>query len=256
MPKKRYSGTKKGRKRNIFRRVLRFVIIVIVVMFLLSVAVVVAYKYLPVRITPLMVKRSVESVLRGDPVVNRKEWVDIDRISYEFALACVASEDNLFLTHNGFSKRGITQAVDDYRKGKRLRGGSTISQQTAKNVFTFGERSWFRKGVEAYFTVLIELVWGKERILEVYMNVVELGSGIYGIEAAARQYFGVPAVLVNRSQAALLAAALPNPRVYSVIHPGPYMQRRQRQIVALMPKMQPLPFFAVNKKKAAGVSKK
>lgn len=156
--------------------------------------------------------------------------------------AVVASEDDLFMTHKGFRFKDIQKAYKANKSGKRLRGGSTISQQTAKNVFTTGTRTWVRKGFETYFTVLIELLWGKERIMEVYLNVVELGKGIYGVEAAAQNYFYKSAKLLTNSEAALIAAALPNPRRYSIKNPGPYMRRRQSQIVQLMWNIGPVDF--------------
>ena len=148
----------------------------------------------------------------------------------------------LFMKHNGFSERAIRQAIAERKEGKRMRGGSTISQQTAKNVFTFCSRTWFRKGVETYYTILIELIWGKERIMEAYLNVVELGDGIYGAEAASRHYWGISANQLSKGQSALLAAALPNPLHYSITRPGPYMQKRKGQILNLMPKMGKIEF--------------
>ncbi|HPW90576.1 MAG TPA: monofunctional biosynthetic peptidoglycan transglycosylase [Paludibacteraceae bacterium] len=196
---------------------------------------VVLLKFLPVYVTPLMVIRVVEAIFDKERDVRvEKTWIPIEKMSPKVVRATIAGEDDLFLSHYGFSIKGIRKAYEDNKKGKRLKGGSTISQQTAKNVFTSGSRTWVRKGFEAYFTVLIELVWGKERIMEVYLNVVELGDGIYGVEAASQRYFNKSAAKLNASQSALLVASLPSPRRYSVTNPGPYMRRRQEQILWMM----------------------
>jgi len=166
------------------------------------------------------------------------EWVDYDEISPTLTRAVIASEDNLFTSHHGFSERGIKQAIKEKReKGKVKHGGSTISQQTAKNVFTSGRRTYIRKFRETWYTMLIELFWSKKRIMEVYLNVAEWGDGLYGAEAASQKYFHHSAAQLNNRESALLAAALPSPRRYSVTKPGPYMLKRQGQILNLMPKM-------------------
>lgn len=148
-------------------------------------------------------------------------------------LAVVASEDNRFLEHHGFDLEAIEKALDynQKKKGKKVRGASTISQQTAKNVFLWPQRSWIRKGLEVYFTVLIEFVWGKKRIMEVYLNVAETGKGIYGVEMAAQQYFGKPASRLTRSESALLAAILPNPLKWNPANPTPYLRERKDWIL-------------------------
>ncbi len=230
-------------KPTLRKRIWRYTYRTALILWLLSIIFVVVLKYVPVYFTPLMILRSCQSTIDGKRPRNDKSWVDIEDISNYFAIACIASEDNLFMKHNGFSERAIKQAITERLEGKRIRGGSTISQQTAKNVFTFGTRTWFRKGVETYYTILIELIWGKERIMEVYLNIVELGDGIYGAEAAAKHYWGIPAKKLNKQQAALMAAALPNPLHYSIIKPGPYMQKRQKQILDLMPKMGTIEFL-------------
>lgn len=197
----------------------------------LSVLWVVIGKWVPVWYTPLMLRRAVEAKVEGREVHFDRTWVSLDQVSERYVRACIASEDNLFATHYGFSKKGIEKAWKNNQKGKKLRGGSTISQQTAKNVFTFGTRTWVRKGIETYYTVLIELIWGKERIMEVYCNIAELGDGVYGVEAASQKYFHCPARRLNTQQAALMAAALPSPRRYSISRPGPYMLKRQGNII-------------------------
>lgn len=214
----------------------------ILALFIASILWVIALKHIPVYITPLMLRRSAEAIAEGKTPKNRKQWIPLTQINYNLPLACIASEDNLFLTHNGFSKKAIQQAIADHKNGKPLRGASTISQQTAKNVFTFCTRTWLRKALEAYYTILIETIWGKERIIEVYLNIVELGDGIYGVEAATQHYFNRHASQTTPIQASLIAAALPCPRHYSISKPGPYMLRRSAQIIRLMPKMQKLPF--------------
>lgn len=197
--------------------------------------------------TPLMVKRIVQGVKekKGDfhwADYTRYEWVAYDAIHPEITRAVIASEDNLFPTHNGFSQQGIQKAIDEYKQTGHVRhGGSTISQQTAKNIFTLGGRSWWRKARETYYTVLIEQFWGKRRIMEVYLNVMELGDGIYGVEAACEYYYHHSCARITRSEAALLAVSLPNPRTkYHINRPGPYMRRRQQHIIELMPKLGPI----------------
>ena len=184
---------------------------------------------MPVYITPLMITRSIEN----DDEMQHK-WVPIEEISENMALAVVSSEDNLFMSHSGFDFDQIQKAIEEAEKTGRQRGASTISQQTAKNVFLWNGRSWVRKGLEAYFTVLIELIWGKERIMEVYLNSIEMGPGIYGAEAVAQAHFDKSASKLTRREAALIAATLPNPLKYSSKNPSKYMRKRQRQITRLM----------------------
>lgn len=188
--------------------------------------------------TVFMIHRAIEAEQENKPYAKDYRWVEYGEINPSLTRAVIASEDNLFATHNGFSERGLKQAWRELQeKGKVRHGGSTISQQTAKNVFTSGRRTWYRKVRETWYTVLIETFWSKQRIMEVYLNVIEMGNGIYGAEAAAQRYFRCSAARLTPSQSALIAACLPNPKKYSVIHPGPYMQRRQAQILNLMPKM-------------------
>ena len=184
---------------------------------------------MPVYITPLMITRSIEN----DDEMQHK-WVPIEEISENMALAVVSSEDNLFMSHSGFDFDQIQKAIEEAEKTGRQRGASTISQQTAKNVFLWNGRSWVRKGLEAYFTVLIELIWSKERIMEVYLNSIEMGPGIYGAEAVAQAHFGKSASKLTRREAALIAATLPNPLKYSSKNPSKYIRKRQRQITRLM----------------------
>ena len=211
------------------KTITRLLVWIIVFFFGSTIAAVVVYKWMPVYITPLMITRSIEN----DDEMQHK-WVPIEEISENMALAVVSSEDNLFMSHSGFDFDQIQKAIEEAEKTGRQRGASTISQQTAKNVFLWNGRSWVRKGLEAYFTVLIELIWGKERIMEVYLNSIEMGPGIFGAEAVAQAHFGKSASKLTRREAALIAATLPNPLKYSSKNPSKYMRKRQRQITRLM----------------------
>lgn len=188
---------------------------------------VVVYRFVPPPATLLMLMRRTE----GERLDYR--WRSLDRISPSLAQAVIASEDAKFCSHHGFDADAIQDALENNeRRPGRIRGGSTVSQQTAKNVFLWPARSWVRKGLEAYFTGLIELAWPKRRIMEMYLNVAEWGPGVYGAEAAARHWFGKSAANLTRTEAARLAAILPSPRRYRAAKPGPYVQRRARLIVA------------------------
>ena len=214
----------------------------VLLFFVTSIGWVILARFVPVYVTPLMFIRSVEALAAGEVPRNSKDWVSMDKISRNMVQAVVASEDNLFVQHHGFSVNDIEKAIKHNKKGKRIRGGSTISQQTAKNVFLWPKRSYLRKGLEAYFTVLIELFWSKERIMEVYLNVIEMGDGVYGVQAAAQTYFNKDALQLTKSQSALIAACLPNPRKYSVSNPTSYIQRRKSKIVSLMGKIEQVDF--------------
>lgn len=194
-------------------------------------------KWVPVWVTPLMVSRCIE-YRNDDTFRTQKKWRRYERISPEMAKAVIASEDNLFAEHNGFDWKEMRKAINDHKtKGKKLRGASTISQQTAKNVFLFPSRSFVRKAFEAYFTLLIEWIWGKERILEVYLNVAEMGKGVYGAEAAARAFFGKNASELTRREASLITACLPNPIDRHADRPSQYVSKRAGQIRSLIPKI-------------------
>lgn len=226
----------------ILKKIARIVRNLVLGFFLISICWVVLARFIPVFVTPLMLIRSVESILHGEIPKNSKRWVSIDNISKNMPQAVVASEDNLFMSHYGFSFTDINKALKNNKKGKKVRGGSTISQQTAKNVFLWPDRSYFRKGMEAYFTVLIEIVWSKERIMEVYLNVIEMGNGVYGVEAAAQEFYGVHASRLTKSQAATIAACLPNPRRFNAGKPSSYILRRKSTIVNLMGKIEKVDF--------------
>jgi monofunctional biosynthetic peptidoglycan transglycosylase len=182
----------------------------------------------------LMIIRSGQQMVYGKELVLKKDWVSGSAISSHFKLAVICAEDQNFLDHNGFDLGAIKKALDHNKRSRRKRGASTISQQTAKNVFLWPGRSWVRKGLEVWFTGLIELLWSKKRIMTVYLNIVELGPGVYGAEAAAQQYFKKPANKLGPSEAALLAAVLPSPLRYSVKKPGPFVQRRQQWVMRQM----------------------
>ncbi|MCF8481174.1 MAG: monofunctional biosynthetic peptidoglycan transglycosylase [Rhodospirillum sp.] len=186
------------------------------------------YRLVPVPFTPLMLLRLVE----GEGLA--KDWVPLSRISPNLRRAVIASEDGRFCDHAGFDMKELEKAWTDFQKGGRLRGASTISMQTAKNLLWWDGRNFVRKGLEAYSTALLELLWPKQRILEVYLNIVEWAPGVYGAEAAARHHFGVPAANLSTRQAALLAVVLPNPREWSAGKPGPYVSRRAGTIQARM----------------------
>ena len=199
-----------------------------------SILVTVLYRWVPVRTTPLMVIRAMAN--SGDSVYTdwKHRWVPLDSISPYMPVAVMASEDQRFPEHHGFDFEAIRQAQAEYEAGGRRRGASTISQQTAKNVYLWPQSSWLRKGLEAYFTVLIELTWSKRRIMEVYLNSIEMGDGIYGAEAVAQWHFGRSASELTRPNCALVAATLPNPIKFSSKEPSPYMLRRQTAIMKQM----------------------
>ncbi len=234
---KKNNSNSKAPFRGFGGRLLKFLHNLLLLFIIISISLVVIDRFVPVYFTPLMVIRSVESIFNGKSPKISKDWVSIDEISPNMVQAVVASEDNLFLTHHGFSFDAISKAIDHNQKGKRIRGGSTISQQTAKNVFLFPQRSYIRKGLEAYFTVLMELIWNKERIMEVYLNVIEMGDGIYGVEAASLEYFGIHASQLSKAQAAAIAACLPNPRRFHANRPSGYIQRREAKIMNIMSKI-------------------
>ncbi len=212
----------------------RILIAITLFFFLSTIGSVVVYKFLPVYVTPLMVIRSAQQIISGEAPVWKHTWVSFDNISRHLPMAVISSEDNRFAEHNGFDIVEIKKAMKENKTRKKKRGASTISQQTAKNVFLWPNSSWVRKGMEVYFTFLIEKVWGKERIMEVYLNSIEMGKGIYGAEATAKAKFGTTAKQLSKAQCALIAATLPNPIRFDSAHPSPYMLKRQGQIMRLM----------------------
>lgn len=220
---------------EMLRKLRTFLRWTIVVFFASSILAVLAYRWIPVKMTPLMLIRCCQQMGRGEKIRLKHHWVSMDDgMTPDMALAVVASEDQRFLTHNGFDFDAISKAWDERQSGKRKRGASTISQQTAKNVFLWTGGGWLRKGLEAYFTILIEMMWDKHRIMEVYLNVIETGDGIYGVDAVAWQHFGRGADRLTRANCALIAATLPNPLKFSSKEPSQYMLKRQTQIMRQM----------------------
>lgn len=207
------------------------------------------YKWVPVSITPLMVIRYFEKPNPKAENLWKHNWVPINEISKNIQLAVICSEDQNFLNHNGFDIKAIEKAYENNKKGKKIKGGSTISQQTAKNVFLWPRRSWFRKGLETYFTFLIELIWTKERIMEVYLNSIEMGNGVYGAEVASQYWFKKSASTLSQQEAAAIAAILPNPRVYKANPASNYIQMRSTWIVKQMNYFGPLDYTKRDGKK-------
>ena len=193
------------------KKIKRFIILTFVAFCTMSTSWVLLYKWAPVKWTPLMLKRTVQNIGEKD-YKNTRTWVDLEDISPVMVRAVMASEDGRFMEHWGFDIKELIKMKKEHKsKGKKIRGCSTISQQVAKNCFTFCGHSWWRKGFEAYYTVLIELFWSKERIMEVYLNIAETGKGVFGVEAAAQKYFGRSAAKLNTHQAVSIACVLPNP---------------------------------------------
>lgn len=202
---------------------------------------VLVFAFLPIPYTGVMLERQLGAWLDGNNRYQAQHhWRPLTEISPHLMQAVVAAEDQKFMQHSGFDLAAIEQALVYNSKGRKVRGASTISQQTAKNVFLWSGRSWVRKGLESGLTLLIEASWGKERILEVYLNSIEFGPGIYGAEAAAQHFFGVTAARLSRQQAALLAAVLPNPHRFLVQAPSPYVRKRQQWILKQMQQLAPI----------------
>jgi monofunctional glycosyltransferase len=230
----RLKGGARSRPRSLPRRILVRMLQVVGLFLVSSLLAVLALRWIPPLTTGVMVERRVEALWNGRAYHQDFRWMRWDRISPNAALAVIASEDQNFAAHRGFDLDSIQKAIDAHDRGQKLRGASTISQQVAKNVFLWSGRSFVRKGLEAYFTVLIELTWSKRRILEVYLNVVELGDGVYGVEAASQRYFRKPAARLGPEEAALLAAVLPNPLRLRASRPSAYVEERRAWIVQQM----------------------
>ncbi len=200
-------------------------------MVLVSIVLVIIFRFVPVPISAVMIERAVTDWFDDKPDFHsRYHWVAIEQISPAMQLAVIAGEDQRFPEHYGFDLEQMEKAWHAHQRGKKLRGASTISQQVAKNLFLWSGRSYLRKALEVWFTALIELLWSKERILEVHLNIVEYGRGIYGVDAASMVYFKRPAAKLTTSQAALMAAVLPNPHRYKVNQPSAFVVRRQAWI--------------------------
>ena len=226
---------------RILNKVFKFLLKLVLFFFISTIGITLIYRFIPVPFTPLMVIRAWEQVADPNKELKfSKDWVPMSSISKHASQAVYAAEDQKFPTHFGFDTEAMKKAWEGNKKGKRIKGASTISQQTAKNAFLWPGRTMVRKGLEAYFTLLMELMWPKERIMEVYLNIIEMGDGVYGIEAAAQTYFKKPAAKLNRQEAALIAAILPNPRRWSPARPTGYISGRQSWILRQMNNLPPL----------------
>jgi monofunctional glycosyltransferase len=224
-----------ARKTSWLSRFARWILWLVLICVAVSVLAVVSLRWINPPFTAFMAQTQIGAWLARDSTyVFRHRWVDLTQISPNLALAVVASEDQKFPEHWGFDVEAIEKAYELNQHSHRVRGASTISQQVAKNLFLWSGRSYFRKGLEAYFTVLIEASWPKRRILEIYLNVAEFGYGTYGAEAAAQRFFHLPAARLTRSDCAVLAAVLPNPQLYSAAMPGAYVQKRRDWILGQM----------------------
>lgn len=210
-----------------FKKVLRLLKWATLIFFGSSILITLIFRFINPPITPLMMIRVVEQIADGEKPTLKKDWVSIENISDNMKLAVIASEDNNFESHFGVDFKAIQKANKLNQKGKKIRGASTITQQTAKNIFLWPARTWVRKGLELYFTGLVEIFWGKKRIMEVYLNMIEMGDGIYGVEAASQEYFHKPASKLSRPEAAAIAAVLPNPRRWRPDKPTPYIQKKK-----------------------------
>jgi len=206
----------------------------IILFFSTSILAVLVLRFVPVYFTPLMVIRSAQQISKGEKIVLHHTWVPKEKISNNLKRAVIASEDQQFFYHWGFDVKQIQNAVEENGRRRRPRGASTISQQTAKNVFLWPQSSWYRKGIEVYFTVLIEAFWSKDRILEVYLNSIEMGKGIYGAEAVAKDHFKTTAAKLSAGKAALIAASLPSPLHFNSQYPSRYLFMRQAEILQQM----------------------
>jgi monofunctional biosynthetic peptidoglycan transglycosylase len=225
-----------------FQKLKSIILKVIVAFLIVSVFLVLLFKWVPVPFTPLMGIRIVAQWTNGESANFSHDWVSIDKISPNLAKAVIVSEDQKFLTHFGFDMEAMEKAYAGNKKGKKIKGGSTISQQTAKNVFLWPQRSYIRKGFEVYFTFLIEVFWSKERIMEVYLNSIEMGNGVFGAEAASQHWFRKPAAKLTAYQAASIAVILPNPRKYKATNSSNYIERRKNWTIRQMGYYGPLKF--------------
>lgn len=220
--------------RRFFQKLKRFIVKSIFLFLVVSIVSVILFRWIPIPFTPLMVIRSVEQLSKGEKAVLSHRWVSLDKISNNLAKAVIVSEDQKFIEHFGFDFEAIEKAYESNQKGRKIKGGSTITQQTAKNVFLWPQRSYIRKAFELYFSFLIEVFWSKERILEAYLNSIEMGKGVYGAEAAAQHWFRKPAAKLTKYEAASIAAILPNPRKYKATNSSAYVERRKNWIIRQM----------------------
>lgn len=224
-----------GTRKSFGRRLLRWVALLVVAFVAVTVLPVLALRWLHPTTSAFMLTARYEAWKAGDKKYRTQyAWVDFNNISGHAGIAVIASEDQLFAQHNGFDVESIRKAADGNESGKRLRGASTISQQVAKNLFLWSGRSYVRKGVEAWFTMLIEFAWSKQRILEMYLNIAQFGRGVYGVEAASRAFYHGSASRISLTQAATLAAVLPNPLRMHADRPSRYVLSRRAEILSQM----------------------
>lgn len=230
--------------KNLLKNLLSFTKKLVVLFLISSIALTIVYRFVPVYFTPLMAIRRIENIFQSDnkgksQLSIKKKWIPLKSISKNMIKAVIRAEDYKFYDHFGFDFEAINKAIEYNKKHKTKKGASTISQQTAKNVFLWPSRNYVRKGLEVYFTLLIELLWSKERILEVYLNIIELGPEIYGVEASAQKFFKKPASKLSRSEAALMAAVLPNPLKFKIDRPSSFVLKRQKKILGqgIIPKI-------------------
>ena len=230
----RKSGRVVPRLSSVVGRILVCALRILAVLLVFSIVAAGALRWISPPLTAMMLERRVDSWREGRAYRLDYRWVSWNRIAPTAALAVIAAEDQNFKTHHGFDFESIQKALEEHERGGRLRGASTVSQQVAKNIFLWSGRSFVRKGLEAYFTVLIEFTWSKRRILEVYLNIAELGDGVFGVEAASQRYFRKPALSLTPEEAATLAAVLPNPLHLKAIRPSEYVKERRAWILEQM----------------------
>jgi monofunctional glycosyltransferase len=237
------SGKASQRIKNLFRKLWRFLLQLFLLGFQLTLLLVIFYRVVPVPVTPLHIVRLFEQISDDKPLKLSKDWKSIDYVSDKFCLAVITSEDIKFIQHYGFDFEQIQNSIErGFKNGKKMRGASTISQQTAKNLFFTPKRSWIRKVPEVCITICLELLWTKKRILEVYINIIEMGDGVYGIEAASQYYFHKSSANLTSREAALIAACLPNPRRWHANKPSRYITRKAAIIQRYMHTIGDLPW--------------
>jgi monofunctional biosynthetic peptidoglycan transglycosylase len=230
MIRKKNNASRSQKQIGMGSRILNFFTKIVMYFLIISVGSVVVFKFVPIPITITMIDQKIDALFGEGSSELYYDWISYDEMSKDVPIALVAAEDQKFPDHFGFDVAAIKKAYNNNQKGKKIRGGSTISQQTAKNVFCWQSRGYVRKGLETYFTFLIEVIWGKKRILEVYANVAEMGKFTFGVEAASQRFYDKPAVKLSRNEASRLAAVLPSPKKWSAAKPGPYVNRRTSAI--------------------------
>lgn len=217
--------------RQLMKRFLKYSLWALAIVVISTHVLFILYTWVPIPGTPLMIHRSIQATFAGRSPFYSYEWEPIEKISKRMQEAVIAAEDSKFFQHYGFDFEAIEKAVHHNKRAKKVRGASTITQQVAKNLFLWPDRSWVRKGLEVYWTLLMETFWSKERILEVYLNIIEVGDGIYGVEAGAQHFFKKPAMKLGRNEACLIAAVLPSPLKMRINNPSSYLRMRQTLII-------------------------